>query len=109
MDSLTGVLIFFVVKIGQAVSVALKFGVHTEMRSLSLDQAYVLRCHRLWWTIYSLEHQMSSLLGVPMAVADEFISTPYYTFPNDAQTTNALQIQVQLSQVLSLIHHSKFS
>lgn len=81
---------------------------HTEMGTLSLDQGYVHRCRRLWWTIYSLERQMSSLLGVPMAVADEFITTPYYKFPGDAQTTDALQIQVQLSQVLSLIHHSRF-
>lgn len=81
---------------------------HTEMRSHLLDEEYVGRCRRLWWTIYILERQMSALLGVPMAVADELISTPCHNFPNDVQTTNALHIQVQLSRVLSQIHHSRF-
>lgn len=95
-------------KISQTVSVALEYGMHTEMKSSFLDDGYVWRCRRLWWTIYILERQMSALMGVPMAVADELISAPCHTYPGDAQSTNALQIQVQLSRVLSRIHHSRF-
>lgn len=100
-------LISLFIKIGQAVAVALEHGMHTEMRSDSLDEGYVARCRRLWWTIHILERYISSHLGVPMAVTDDFISTPYHTFPDDAQKTAALQIQVRLSQVLSLIQHSR--
>ena len=80
---------------------------HTEMRSSFLDSSYVERCRTAWWTIYVLERQMSSLMGVPIGIAEECISTPFPKLSGQPQRLAALQIQVKLSRVLAKIDQSK--
>ena len=80
---------------------------HTEMINPGLSDEFVSKSHRLWWTVYVLERRMSSLVGVPMTVTEDCISTPLYIFPADQQRTNALRIQVKLCQVLWKINQSE--
>ncbi|KAI0895517.1 hypothetical protein F4806DRAFT_84741 [Annulohypoxylon nitens] len=87
----------------QAVTLALESGMHTAMKSHYLDDEYVQKCRLMWSTVYILERHMSSLLGVPMMVADECISTPYPVCPGNLDRTNALQIYGKISQILSKI------
>lgn len=60
--------------IGQAPRIALAEGMHTNMQDQGLDETHVQRCRNLWWTVYILDRQMSSLMGVPLAVRDEDIT-----------------------------------
>ncbi|KAM0424429.1 hypothetical protein ACHAPT_010350 [Fusarium lateritium] len=90
--------------ISQAISVALQTGMHTEMKSQYLDEKYVQRCRLVWSTIYILERNMACLLGVPMMVAEEYISTPFPICPRNKQRTTTLEIQIKISKILSKIH-----
>ena len=74
-----------------------------------LDEVYVQRCRTIWWTVYVLDRQISSLMGVPMGIAEDSISTPLPAFPGELERTIALKIQVQLSQILQQIDDSEFS
>lgn len=85
---------------------ALQTGIHTEMKSQYLDEKYVQRCRLVWSTLYILERNMASLLGVPLLIAEEYISTPYPICPRNKQRTNTLEIQMKISKILSKIHLS---
>ena len=88
---------------------ALENGMHTEMRSQQVDTALVQKCRKVWWTVYILDRQMSSLMGVPMGIADESISAELPTFLGQPQRSTAMNIQIQLSRVLAQILNSKSS
>ncbi|OAP59708.1 hypothetical protein AYL99_07006 [Fonsecaea erecta] len=89
--------------IGQALRMALENGMHTEMRSQQVDSSLPQRCRKVWWTIYILDRQMSSLMGVPMGIADESISAELPTFPDQPQRATGMSIQIKLSKVLAQI------
>ncbi|KIV87188.1 hypothetical protein, variant 1 [Exophiala sideris] len=89
--------------IGQALRMALENGMHTEMRSKKVDDSRVQRCRKVWWTVYILDRQMSSLMGVPMAITDESISAELPAFPNQPQRSMATDVQIKLSRVLAQI------
>ena len=54
-----------------------------------------------------LDRQMSSLMGVPLAVRDEDVSAPLPTFPNQSQKSIGLELHVKLSRVIANILNSK--
>lgn len=82
---------------------------HTDMQCRDLEENYVHKCQVLWWTVYVLERYMSVFTGVPNFICDEDICTPLPAFPNQAQKTGGLHIQVKLSQVLGQIERSQLS
>ena len=94
--------------IGQALRIALEEGMHTNMQDQGLDETHVQRCRNVWWTVYILDRQMSSLMGVPLAVRDEDITASLPTFSGSVQKTFALELNVKLSRIISLILNSKF-
>lgn len=96
-------------QIGRALSIALEHGMHTEIQSHYMGETYVQRCRRAWWTVYILERRMGSLLGVPMAIAEESISTPIPTIPGPPQNSVALQLQVRFAQTLAMIDQSRLN
>lgn len=82
---------------------------HTNMQDEGLDQNYVQRCRNVWWTVYILDRQMSSLMGMPVGLRDEDISASFPTCLTSSQKSLALELNVKLSRVLSQIMNSKFS
>ncbi|KAJ3545695.1 hypothetical protein NM208_g2383 [Fusarium decemcellulare] len=91
-----------------ALSVALQYGMHTEMQSAYLDESFVQRYRVVWWTIYILERRMASLLGVPMAIAEECISTPIPTLPGPPHLSVALRLQIRFAQTLAMIDQTVY-
>jgi proline utilization trans-activator len=79
---------------------------HTSMQAQGLEDKYVERCRKVWWTVYVLDRQMSSLMGVPLAIRDEDISASLPTFSGSLQKVLALEIHVQLSRVIAQILNS---
>lgn len=81
---------------------------YTEMQSTYIDEVYMQRCNLMWWTVYVLERRMSSLMGVPMSIAEESIST---SLPSSGHTegSNVLAMQVRICQVLAKIDKSEHS
>lgn len=76
------------------------------MHGLDVDGPHAQKCRRVWWTVYILDRQMSSLMGVPMAISDDEITAPLLAFPTDARRSKALEIQIKLCQILAQIHSS---
>ncbi|RTE78623.1 hypothetical protein BHE90_006885 [Fusarium euwallaceae] len=87
---------------------SLEHGMHTEMQSHSLDDNYVQRCRTIWWTVYILERQMVSQMGLPIGISDETISTRFPTFPRQPEKLEALKIQVSFCRVLAKIDQTVY-
>lgn len=79
------------------------------MQSNSLDAAYVQRSRHMFWTLYILERQLISLLGLPLSIADETISARFPDFPGQPQKLEALKIHVDFCRVLAKINQSAYS
>lgn len=77
------------------------------MDNQGLDDHFVQRCRSAWWTVYVLDRQMSSLMGVPLGVRDEDVRAVLPTFSGSSQRTLALEIHVKLSRIISQILNSR--
>ncbi|CAG7965789.1 unnamed protein product [Penicillium olsonii] len=89
--------------IGNALRVALWKGMYTEMHSSCLDEEYVQRCNLAWWTVYILERRMTSLVGLPMGISEESISVRYPSIVTRDETSNVMDMQVKLCQILAKV------
>lgn len=94
--------------IGQAVRIALAQGMHTDMSEGRLGDALVQRCRRIWWTIYILDRQMTSLMGLPQSIRDDQLhhQLPYY--PGSPQKGIALSMQIKVCQIMDEINSSVY-
>lgn len=79
----------------------------TDMHDSGLDEAHIQRCLNAFWTVYILDRQMSSLMGVPLALKDSEISSQLPTFPAAPQKSMALQLHVRLSKTIAQILNSE--
>ncbi|KAF1951189.1 Zn(II)2Cys6 transcription factor [Byssothecium circinans] len=91
------------VTIGQAMRIALAQGIHTDMPIADLGEPLVERCRKVWWTIYILDRQMTSLMGLPLSIRDEDISCRLPTYPGSVQRAAALTMQIKLARIYAEI------
>lgn len=91
-------------QVGQAIRIAHLDGLHTELPEDELGVATVTRCRNLWWTLYVMDRHFSSSVGLPMTTQDSDITTPLDPPSACSQKDVAINLQVKLSQSLSIIH-----
>ncbi|ENI01672.1 hypothetical protein COCC4DRAFT_75012 [Bipolaris maydis ATCC 48331] len=96
------------VTIGQAMRIALAEGMHTDMPVSELGEAFVQRCRKIWWSIYILDRQMSSQMGVPQSIRDDEITCQLTHFPGSVQRTAALKMQIRLARIYADIARSVY-
>ncbi|KAM0277606.1 hypothetical protein ACHAO9_012507 [Fusarium lateritium] len=89
--------------IGQAVRMAQSHGLHTDMQSASVGDQLAQHGRLLWWTIYTLDRKLSSLMGIPNAIHHDDISAPAPQMSDTDIHSSALAINVKLSQLLGSI------
>jgi proline utilization trans-activator len=93
--------------IGQAMRVALGYGMHTAMPVEELGEPYVQRCRKAWWTTYVLDSQMTSLMGLPPSIRDADIHCELPSFSGSTQKATVLAIHIRLSCIITEINNSK--
>ena len=96
-------------QIGQAVRLSLASGMHTDMPTDHLGEEALQRRRRIWWTVYILDRQMTSLQGLPQAIDDAQIHHERSLFPECPQKTTALHLQIRMCQIIADIDRSKYS
>jgi proline utilization trans-activator len=95
------------VTIGQAMRISLAQGMHTDMPVADLGEPVVQRCRKIWWTVYILDRQMTSLMGLPQNIRDDDITCRLPNFPGSTQRTAALDMQIKLSRIYADISRSR--
>ncbi|OGM44511.1 Zn(II)2Cys6 transcription factor [Aspergillus bombycis] len=94
--------------IGQAARIAQAQGMHTNMSAEHLGDAIVQRCRRIWWTIYILDRQMTSLMGLPQSIRDDQLHHELPYFPGSPQKAIALSMQIKVCQIMDEISSSVY-
>ncbi|KAL4863875.1 hypothetical protein BDV12DRAFT_206112 [Aspergillus spectabilis] len=94
--------------IGQAMRIALAQGMHTDMPVQHLGEALVQRCRKNWWTIYVLDRQMTSLMGLPQSIHDSQIHHQLPSFPGSPQKVVALGMQIRMCQIIAEINSTVY-
>ncbi|KAJ0426811.1 fungal-specific transcription factor domain-containing protein [Aspergillus carlsbadensis] len=95
--------------IGQAVRIALAQGMHTDMPAQQLGEAVVQRCRKIWWTIYILDRQITSLMGLPQSIHDSQIHHQLPSFPGSPQKAVALRMQIRMCQIIAEINRTVYA
>lgn len=96
------------VTIGQAMRIALAQGMHTDMPVADLGEPLVQRCRKIWWTVYILDRQMTSLMGLPQNIRDEDITCRLPSFSGSAQRAAALDMQIKLARIYADISRTVY-
>ncbi|KAM0327639.1 hypothetical protein ACHAQA_005932 [Verticillium albo-atrum] len=91
------------VYLGHSIRIAQLEGLHTPLPEQELGARTVKRCRNLWWTLYIMDRQFSTSLGLPMSMQDGGITTHLSLPGENSQEDTALVLQVKLSQLLSHI------
>ncbi|KAI1861304.1 uncharacterized protein JN550_010983 [Neoarthrinium moseri] len=94
--------------IGDAMRTALCYGMHTDMPVAQLGEEHVQRCRKIWWTVYVLDRQMTSLMGLPQSVRDQDISCQVPIFQESNQRTTTLGMHIQLARVVTEINNNVY-
>ncbi|KAI8277840.1 Proline utilization trans-activator [Colletotrichum sp. SAR11_57] len=89
--------------IGQAKSMAMNHGMHTDMPIMELGPELVQRCRKIWWTVYVLDRQMSSLMGLPQSTLDEGVYCQLPSYSGSVQRTTALSMQIKFARIIAEI------
>ncbi|KAL4885759.1 fungal-specific transcription factor domain-containing protein [Aspergillus karnatakaensis] len=90
--------------IGFAMRTCIHLGMYLARREAGLSVDIIQRRRRLFWTVYSLERNISIALGYPVSLPDRLIDVDLPTVSND-EDHSAIFI-FQLRRIESRIHHS---
>ncbi|QQK41562.1 Fungal transcriptional regulatory protein, N-terminal [Penicillium digitatum] len=89
--------------IGQAIRIAMAQGMHTSMPVEDLGHDMVQRSGKIWWTIYILDREMTSLMGLPQSINDRYVQTQLPTFADPSETMS-LGMHIKLSQIIAEVN-----
>ncbi|KAL0941385.1 C6 transcription factor [Colletotrichum truncatum] len=94
--------------IGQAIRMAMGEGMHTDMPVQQLGEAHVERCRRLWWTVHILDREITSLMGLPPSIHEDYVLCQLPTYSGSTQRTAALRMRIKLSEVIGSINRKVY-
>jgi proline utilization trans-activator len=84
----------------------MSYGMHTSMPVEVLGYDMVQRSSKIWWTIYILDREMTSLMGLPQSINDRYVQTQLPTFADPSETMS-LGMHIKLSQIVAEVNSSK--
>ncbi|KAM0716638.1 hypothetical protein Q7P37_008083 [Cladosporium fusiforme] len=94
--------------IGQALRIALFEGLHTDANRHCSEKEKV-RYQAIWWTVYTLDTHLSSILGVPQSLAAHDVSAKIPSSMASGQDLEALTMHVNLAKAASTILRTVYS
>lgn len=94
-------------KIGQALRMAFANGMHTDMPAHILGQSTVERSRRIWWTVYTLDQEMTSLIGSPQCMVEDDIHMALPEFGENKDRQATLATRIRLSRTIGKINQSE--
>ena len=88
--------------------IALAQGMHTDMPAAQLGEDVVQRCRKIWWTIYILDRQMTSLMGLPQSIQDDQLYHALPSFSGSPQKVIGVAMQIKMCQIIAEINSSEW-
>ena len=91
---------------GQAMRLALNYGLHTNFEVDRFGSASVERIRRAWWTVFILDREMTAIAGLPQSIEIQDVYCQLPAFSGSVTRTSALKMQLKLSQLIADINRS---
>ncbi|ETS74126.1 hypothetical protein PFICI_13992 [Pestalotiopsis fici W106-1] len=95
--------------IHQALSLSIIEDLHRDMPPTVMDQESAQRCRNVWWTVYVLDRQLSSMIGAPCSIQDVEITSRLPSEIDGSQRCVIFSINVQLSKMTAQVINSVYS
>lgn len=86
---------------------ALAYGMHTDMPVVHLGEPHVQRCRKIWWTVYILDRQMTSMMGLPQSIQDGDVHCHLPVYQGSPQRTASLDLHIKLARLIAEVNNSK--
>lgn len=80
---------------------------HTHMPVERLGQESVRRRREIWWTVYILDRQMTSLMGLPQSIQDNQIHPELPHSSGPPYDMAALSLQIQMCHIIAEVNSSE--
>ncbi|KAI3400726.1 hypothetical protein diail_1935 [Diaporthe ilicicola] len=94
--------------IGQAMRLAMNYGLHTDIQPNRFGEASVERIRRAWWTVYVLDREMASIAGLPQCIEINDIYCQLPAFSGSITRISTLKMQIKLSQLIADINRNVY-
>lgn len=83
--------------------IAQAHGFHTDMPLERFGEHLLERSRRIWWTIYVLDREMSSLSGLPQSISDGEICAQRPRVAMPAQRAAAIDMHIEICRSIASI------
>ncbi|KAG6369011.1 hypothetical protein INS49_003230 [Diaporthe citri] len=93
---------------GQAMRLALNYGLHTNIRADRFGIASVERIRRAWWTVFILDREMTAVAGLPQSIEIQDVYCQLPAFSGSVTRISALKMQLKLSQLIADINRNVY-
>lgn len=93
-------------QMGQAMRLALNYGLHTNINADRFGSASVERIRRAWWTVFILDREMTAVAGLPQSIEIQDVYCQLPAFSGSVTRISALKMQLKLSQLIADINRS---
>ncbi|KAH7028774.1 uncharacterized protein B0I36DRAFT_126134 [Microdochium trichocladiopsis] len=93
---------------GQALRLALNYGLHTDIQRDGFGKESVERIRRVWWTLFILDREMTSIAGVPQSIQIDDVQCQLPEFSGSSQRIMVLKMQLTLSQLMAKINQTMY-
>ena len=87
--------------------IAMAQGMHTIMPAEYLGEHTVERCRKIWWTIYILDREMTTLMGLPQTINDDDVLAPFPMSSDIVGKTGISRLHIKLFRIMADINRSK--
>ncbi|KAK5087789.1 hypothetical protein LTR05_002004 [Lithohypha guttulata] len=88
--------------IGHAMRTALFQGMHTDLPAELFATSQIERARHIWWTVYILDKELSSFMGLPVQIADENINASLPTYSSNERAA-ALRLHIKLCRIVAQV------
>ena len=95
-------------QIGQALRGCIIEGIHRHVPEDICGQELSRRCQRIFWVVYMLDREFSSLMGAPSSIRDEDISVKLPAEVENSVDSINLTLHVRLSHLMARILNSEY-
>lgn len=91
----------------QALRMAQMYALHLDLDENIVGTDVVLRCRRVWWTVYALNQRFTSNIGLPNIINERDVKSPVPTASSLDENITALAIHVKICQLVGTLISSR--
>ncbi|KAL2808197.1 hypothetical protein BJX63DRAFT_424776 [Aspergillus granulosus] len=95
--------------VGQSIRMCIIEGLHRDPPNNFFGIQFANQCRNIWWTAYTLDRQISVMIGAPSSIQDAEVTCSLPVSYNQSERSRFLTMHVRLSRILGDISNSVYT